>query len=88
MRPETTIKPALLAGDELTPLCLACLSPVELAHYFEALEQGRYLELERVGEAGGVAATLRSVLCRACAATPGLTVPPEVLGRRMNGVAD
>ena len=54
--------PALDAGDGLTPLCLACLGPVDLGHHLELAGRGLYVD---VATPEGV---LRSVLCRGCSA--------------------
>ncbi len=57
---------ALDAGDGLTPRCLACLAPVEPAHYFEDLGRGRYIDV--LTDDG----TRRSFVCRECAASADL----------------
>lgn len=53
---------ALDAGDGLTPLCLACLAPVDLGHHLESLGRGLYVDVATPEGAR------RSVLCGGCSA--------------------
>ena len=86
---QPAVLDALVARDEVTPLCLACLSPVDLASYFEDLKVGRYLVIVPTD-----GAPARSVLCAPCVADParaqrllGALEPAEIYSRLVGEAA-